>query len=79
MPTSIRAGTNLYHMDWLIFRLSWWFAANMLMCSPVFGRSHDFGVYAFGTYCDRRHAQGAVKTPAHMPNLAVLALSSSTL
>ena len=79
MPTSIRAGTNLHHMDWLIFRLSWWVAANMLMCSPMFGRSHELGVYAFGTYSDRRHAQGAVKAPAHMPNLAVLALSSSTL
>ena len=32
-----------------------------------------------GGYCDRRHAHGAVKAPAHMPNFAVLALSSSAL
>ena len=33
----------------------------------------------FRGYRDRRHAHGAVKAPAHMPNLAVLALSSSAL
>ena len=33
----------------------------------------------FRGYCERRHAHGAVKPPAHMPNLAVLALSSSAL
>ena len=42
--------------------------------SWAFGRS-----YARGGYCDRRHAHGAVKAPAHMPNLAVFALSSSAL
>ncbi len=41
--------------------------------SLAFGRSCAWG------YCDRRHAHGAVKAPAHMPNLAVLALSSSAL
>jgi len=35
------------------------------------------GFLSPGGYCDRRHAHGAVKAPDHMPNLAVLALSSS--
>jgi hypothetical protein len=37
------------------------------------------GPELFRGYRDRRHAHGAVKAPAHMPNLAVLALSSSAL
>ena len=37
------------------------------------------GVLKLRGYCERRHAHGAVKAPAHMPNLAVLALSSSAL
>ncbi len=45
----------------------------------AFGRSYVLGVLAFRGYCDRRHAHGAVKAPAHIPNLAVLALSSSAL
>ena len=37
------------------------------------------GPELFRGYRERRHAHGAVKAPAHMPNLAVLALSSSAL
>jgi hypothetical protein len=46
-------------------------------CTLVF--PHVWAFLRFGGYCDRRHAHGAVKVPAHMPNLAVLALSSSAL
>ena len=85
VPASICANPNLCQPQFVLCGLVDFLAIMVGEGDYVIG-SQTFwnlrllgGPELFRGYRDRRHAHGAVKAPAHMPNLAVLALSSSAM